>query len=117
MDTHTFPESIKVQKFCLTLLGEYRLWYESLIHVGVDWNGLQAQFRQHYSRIGNTRDHKFHAWILFHFDKSSETTYSYVTCIRQVVTMLGYGEPKVLEVFKNTITSQLQLGSISYRTP
>ena len=30
MDTHAFPEGVKVQCFCLTLVGEPRLWYESL---------------------------------------------------------------------------------------
>ena len=30
MDTHEFLEHIKVQKFCLTLVAEARLWYKSL---------------------------------------------------------------------------------------
>ena len=29
MDTHAFLEGVKVQHFCLTLVGEARLWYES----------------------------------------------------------------------------------------
>ena len=29
MDTHAFQECVKVQCFCLTLVGETRLWYES----------------------------------------------------------------------------------------
>ena len=29
MNTHHFWEGIKVQRFCLTLVGEGRLWYES----------------------------------------------------------------------------------------
>ena len=29
MDTHAFKEGVKVQHFCLTLVGEARLWYES----------------------------------------------------------------------------------------
>ena len=29
MDTYAFPEGVKVQQFCLTLVGEARLWYES----------------------------------------------------------------------------------------
>ena len=41
MDTHAFPESFKVQKLCLTLVGEARLWYESLRLIALDWNGLQ----------------------------------------------------------------------------
>ena len=40
MDMHAFPEGIKVQKFCLTLV-EARLWYESFRPIALDWNGLQ----------------------------------------------------------------------------
>ena len=28
--THDFPEAVKVQRFCLTLLGEARNWYATL---------------------------------------------------------------------------------------
>ena len=58
MDIHAFQEGVKVQRFCLILVGEARLWYKSLrpIH----WNGLQAQFRKLYPRIGNTREQLFH---------------------------------------------------------
>ena len=28
MDTHDFPVNVKVQQFCLTLVGEARLWYK-----------------------------------------------------------------------------------------
>ena len=45
MDTHAFPEGVKVQRFCLTLVGEARLWYESLRPIDLDWNGLQNEFR------------------------------------------------------------------------
>ena len=30
MDTQRFPDQVKVQRFCLTLVGEARLWYELL---------------------------------------------------------------------------------------
>ena len=30
MDTHNFIEDVKVHRFCLILVGEVRLWYESL---------------------------------------------------------------------------------------
>ena len=30
LDTHAYPEGVQVQWFCLTLVGEARLWYESL---------------------------------------------------------------------------------------
>ena len=46
MDRHAFPEGVKVQHFCLTLVGEARLWYESLRPINVDWLGLQNQSRQ-----------------------------------------------------------------------
>ena len=54
MDTHQFQEGVKVQRLCLTLVGEARLWYESLRPIYIDWQGLQNQFRQQYSKIGNT---------------------------------------------------------------
>ena len=46
MDTHEFPEQVKVQRFCLTIVGEARLWYKSLRPINVDWAGLQNIFRQ-----------------------------------------------------------------------
>ena len=30
MNTHDVPDVVKVQRFCLTLMGEARLWYASL---------------------------------------------------------------------------------------
>ena len=42
MDTHAFPEGVKVQRICLSLVGEARLWYESLSPINLDWNGLQT---------------------------------------------------------------------------
>ena len=59
MDTHDFPEGVKVQRFCLTLVDEARLWSESLRPIVLDWNGLQNQFRQQYSKVGNTREQLF----------------------------------------------------------
>ena len=44
MDTNTFPEGVKVRCFCLTRVGEARLWYESLRTINLDWNGLQNLF-------------------------------------------------------------------------
>ena len=62
MDTHDFQDQVKVQRFCLTVVGEARLWYESLTPINADWEGLQNMFRQQYSKIGNTREQLFHAW-------------------------------------------------------
>ena len=55
MNAHHFVAGVKVQRFCLTLLGEARLWYQSLEPINIDWQGLQ------YSKIGNTREQLFHA--------------------------------------------------------
>ena len=107
MDTHAFPEGVKAQQFYLTLVEEARLWYESLRPINVDWIGLQNQFRQQYSKIGNTRDQLFHTWRSFHFDRNTETLDYYVICIRQVAALLGYSEPQLLEVFKNTLPAKL----------
>ena len=59
MDTHDFQDQVKVQRFCLTLVGEARLWYESLRQINADWEGSQNMFRQQYSKIGNTREQVF----------------------------------------------------------
>ena len=45
----------------------------------------------------------FHAWRSSHFDENIETLGSYVTCIRQVTTLFGYGEPHIFKIFKNTL--------------
>ena len=50
----------------------------------------------------------FHAWRSFNFDKNVETLDLYITCIRQVATLLGYGEPQILEVFKSALPTKLQ---------
>ena len=108
MEAHHFEEDIKVQRFCLTLLGEARLWYQSLEPLeDTTWAQLQNLFRQRYSKLGNTCKQLFHAWRSFTFDENMETIDSYVIRIRQVVTLLGYGEPKILEVFKNTLPTKL----------
>ena len=41
------------------------------------------------------------------FDENTETIDSYVIWIRQVANLLGYGEPQILEVFKNTLPTKL----------
>ena len=50
MNTYQFQEGVKVQRFCLTLVGEARLWYESLTPINIDWQALQNQCRQQYSK-------------------------------------------------------------------
>ena len=93
--------------FCLTLVGDARLWYESLRPINEDWQGLQNQFRQQYSKIGNTWEQLFHAWGSFYFDKNVEPLYLYVTYIRQVAILLGYGKSQIVEVFKITLPTKL----------
>ena len=108
MEAHHFNEDIRVQRFCLTLLGEATLWYQSLEPLGeTTWAQLQNVFRQRYSKLGNTCEQLFHAWRSFTFDENTETIDSYVIRIRQVANLLGYGEPQILEVFKNTLPAKL----------
>ena len=108
MNAHHFDEDTKVQRFCLTLLGEARLWYHSLEALGdTTLTQLQNLFRQRYSKLGNTCEQLFHAWRSFTFDENTETIDSYVIQIRHVATLLGYGEPQILEVFKNTLPTKL----------
>ena len=49
----------------------------------------------------------FHAWISFHIDENTEILDPYVTCIKQVATLLGYGEPQICEVLKSTLLTKL----------
>ena len=111
MNAHHFIDGVKVQKFCLILLGEARLWYQSLEAINEDWQGLQNLFRQQYSKICNTREQLFHVWRSFSFDENTETIDktigTYVTCIRHVAALLGYGEPQMLKVFKSTVPTKL----------
>ena len=102
MNAHCFNNDVKVQTFCLTLLGEARLWFQSLEPLdNTKWPQLQNLFRQRYSKLGNTHGQLFHAGRSFKFDENT------VTQIRQLATLLGYGEPQVLEVFKNTLPTKL----------
>ena len=85
-----------------------KLWYQSSEPLGnTTWPQLQNLFRQRYSKLGNTSKQLFHVWRSFTFDENTETIDSYVIRIRQVATLLGYGEPQILEVFKNTLPTKL----------
>ena len=107
MTTHDFPEAVKVQRFCLTLVGEARNWYATLEPLAMIWPELQNLFRHQYSKIGNTREQLFHAWRLFHYDENVETPDAYIIRIKQVARLLGYEDLQVLEVFKNTVPNRL----------
>ena len=55
MNAYHFIDAVKVQRFCLTLLGEARLWLQSLEPLNnITWPELQNLFRQRYSKVGNT---------------------------------------------------------------
>ena len=88
-------------------MAEARLWYALLEPIVMTWQELQNQFRQQYSKLVNTREQLFHPWRSFHYDENVETPDAYVMRIRQVARLLGYGEPQVLEVFKNTVPNRL----------
>ena len=89
MMTHDFPNDVKVQRFCLSLVGEARLWYESLGPIANNWPAPQESFRRQYSKIGNMREQLFHVWRSFHYNENSETVDAYVNRIGGVVAMLG----------------------------
>ena len=107
MNTHHFVEGVKVQRFYLTLLGEARLWYHSLEPFNVDWQGIQNVFKQQYCKISNARKQLFHAWRSLYSDEGTESIDTYIICIRQVAGLLGYWEPQILEVLKNTLPKKL----------
>ena len=103
MEAHNFPDKVKVRHFCLTLTGEARLWYESLVPLDNDWLALQNKFRWQYSKIGNTPEQLFHAWRKFKFDENTDTVDSYVLRMSQIAAMLNYGEMQILGNFKSTL--------------
>ena len=113
MEVHNFPEGEKVRHFRVTLIGEARLWYESLAPLDNDWPALQNKFRWQYSKIGNTPEQLFHAWRTFKFDENTDSIDSYVLRMSQVAAMLNYGEMQILENFKNTLPYRLYLTLIS----
>ena len=107
MEVHNFPKGEKVRCFRVILIGEARLWYESLALLDNDWPTLQNKFRWQYSKIGNTPEQLFHAWRTFKFDENTDSIDSYVLRMSQVAAMLNYGEMQILENFKNTLPYRL----------
>ena len=57
--------------------------------------------------MGNAPEQYFHQWRSFYFDENINSIDSYVTKVSQCVAMLNYGEPKILELMKNTLPSRL----------
>ena len=68
---------------------------------------MQECFRQQYSKFGSTREQYFYEWRSFHYNESTDTINSYVSRVKQVAVLLNHGEPLILELFKNTLPSQL----------
>ena len=73
----------------------------------MDWNALQECFRQQYSKFGSLREQYFHMWRSFRYDENEDTIDSYILKVKQVASLLNYGEPEILELFKNTLPSKL----------
>ena len=46
-------------------------------------------------------------WRSFHFDEAIDTIDGYIQKVKQVVALLNYEEPQILELFKNTLPSRL----------
>ena len=44
---------------------------------------------------------------LFQFDEATNTIDGYIQKVKQVAALLDYGEPQILELFKNTLPSRL----------
>ena len=73
----------------------------------LDWPAMQEHFRQQNSKFGNTREQYFHIWRSFQFDEARDTIHGYIHKVKQVAALLDYGEPEILELFKNTLPSRL----------
>ena len=46
-------------------------------------------------------------WRSFQFDEATDTIDGYIQKVKQVTTLLDYGDPQILEIFKNTLPSRL----------
>ena len=46
-------------------------------------------------------------WRSFTYDENTDTIDSYILKIKQVTSLLNYGEPEILELFKNTLPHKL----------
>ena len=44
---------------------------------------------------------------IFQFDEATDTIDGYIQKVKQVAALLDYGEPQILELFKNTLRSRL----------
>ena len=62
----------------------------------MDWNVLQECFRQRYLKFGSSREQYFHVWRSFHYDENTDMIDSYILKVKQVASLLNYGEPEIL---------------------
>ena len=46
-------------------------------------------------------------WRSFHYDENTDMIDSYILKVNQVASLLNYGEPEILELFKNTLPHKL----------
>ena len=46
-------------------------------------------------------------WRSFQFDEGTDAIDGYIFKVKQVAALLDYGEPQILELFKNTLPSRL----------
>ena len=106
MRTHNFNEEDRVERFCLTLLGETRLWYETSTPIANDWPTHQSSFRQQYSKLGNISRAILPPMEKFNFNETVNGIDSYVTRVSQWAAILNYGKPQLLELMKNTLPSR-----------
>ena len=101
--THTiFQRILKVRRFCLTLTGETRLWYESLKPIDMDWNALQTHFRQQYSKFGSSREQYFHMWRSFRYDENEDTIDSYILKVKAsgfIIKLWGTRDLRVIQKY------------------
>ena len=70
----------------------------------MDWNALQTSFREQYSKFHSSREQYFH---VFCYDENEDTIDSYILKVKQVASLLNYGEPEILELFKYILPSKL----------
>ena len=58
METHDFPQDTEVRRFCLTLMGEARLWYEtpksSAVRLGMPYKNIFSNSIQNLAALENS---------------------------------------------------------------
>ena len=72
MDTQNFHDHLKVQRFCLTLVGEARLRYESLRPINADWEEYNICLGSNTLTLVTLGNNYFTHGRSFHFDKTQK---------------------------------------------